>query len=220
MKTEEQKKRHAEYLKNRDKIITRSHKHYWGNRQKITALAKARWESLSVEERQAKTQKNKTNCKEAIKAYSISYYQRNKERIKSKVVAWCGQNHDKLRMRMRQYEKDRKKNDINFRLICCLRQRISGCLARYKRGAKIDHQHTKELIGCSIEDLMVYLEKRFLTGMTWENYGIKGWHIDHITPCCQFNMLDSKQIKQCFHYTNMQPLWAFDNISKGGRLTP
>ena len=52
--------------------------------------------------------------------------------------------------------------------------------------------------------------------MTWDNYG--EWHIDHIKPCCGFDLTDFEQQKKCFHYTNLQPLWAKDNITKNGKF--
>ncbi len=61
-----------------------------------------------------------------------------------------------------------------------------------------------------------YLEGKFTEGMTWENHGT--WHIDHRRPICSFNLLDEEEQKKCFHYTNLQPLWATDNLSKGGRV--
>lgn len=73
------------------------------------------------------------------------------------------------------------------------------------------------LIGCSIEDLRAHIESQFQPGMTWENYG--KWHVDHIRPCVSFNLLDPMQQQECFHYTNLQPLWAEDNIKKGGRVS-
>ena len=74
--------------------------------------------------------------------------------------------------------------------------------------------HTFYYRGYSIEELMIHLEALFTVGMTWDNYGYRGWHIDHIIPCSRFDLsLDSEQIK-CFHYTNLQPLWMFENISK------
>jgi len=54
--------------------------------------------------------------------------------------------------------------------------------------------------------------------MTWSNYG-KGWHIDHIKPCASFDLSNPEQQKICFHYTNLQPLWAIDNIKKGAKFT-
>lgn len=75
---------------------------------------------------------------------------------------------------------------------------------------------TMELTGCSKQELLDYLESKFSEGMTWENYG--KWHIDHIRPCVSFNLEDSEEQKKCFHWTNLQPLWAVDNIRKGGKV--
>ena len=54
--------------------------------------------------------------------------------------------------------------------------------------------------------------------MTWENHGRYGWHIDHIMPCSSFDLTDPEQQKKCFHYTNLQPLWAHENMSKGAKI--
>jgi len=72
---------------------------------------------------------------------------------------------------------------------------------------------TIKLIGCSINKLKQYLEKQFRPGMSWSNYG--KWHVDHIKPCASFNLSSPEEQKLCFHYTNLQPLWAKDNIAKG-----
>jgi HNH endonuclease. len=56
--------------------------------------------------------------------------------------------------------------------------------------------------------------------MSWDNYGRDGWHIDHIRPCASFDLTDPEQQRQCFHYTNLQPLWAADNIRKGAKWQP
>ena len=68
----------------------------------------------------------------------------------------------------------------------------------------------------NIEFLWQHLEKKFQPGMTRENYGL--WHVDHIIPCASFDFSDPKQQKKCFHYTNLQPLWATDNFSKGAKI--
>jgi hypothetical protein len=75
---------------------------------------------------------------------------------------------------------------------------------------------TMELVGCSKDDLLVHLESKFTEGMTWENYG--KWHIDHIRPCASFNLEDREEQKRCFHWTNLQPLWAQYNIRKGAKF--
>lgn len=63
----------------------------------------------------------------------------------------------------------------------------------------------------------VYLESLFQPGMVWENYGNDGWHIDHVRPLSSFDLLDPVQFSQACHYTNLQPLWAKDNLSKGNK---
>lgn len=69
------------------------------------------------------------------------------------------------------------------------------------------------LVGCSIGQLKKYLEDRFSPGMSWENYG--EWHVDHVKPCASFDFVDPEQQKKCFHFSNLQPLWASDNLRKG-----
>ena len=54
--------------------------------------------------------------------------------------------------------------------------------------------------------------------MTWDNYGINGWHIDHIIPVSKFDLTNNEAIKVCFHYSNLQPLWAKDNLKKGNKI--
>jgi hypothetical protein len=71
------------------------------------------------------------------------------------------------------------------------------------------------LLGCSIIEFRQHLEKQFVNGMKWENYG--EWHIDHIIPCSSFDLSKIDEQKKCFHYTNQQPLWKIDNLRKGNR---
>ena len=73
---------------------------------------------------------------------------------------------------------------------------------------------TEKLIGCSILKMRKHLEKQFKKGMTWENHGIYGWHIDHIRPLESFDLSDSEQQLIAFNYKNCQPLWAKENLEK------
>ena len=71
---------------------------------------------------------------------------------------------------------------------------------------------TEMLLGCTLAQAQAHLEAQFLPGMSWDNHG--EWHIDHIRPCASFDLTDPEQQKQCCHYTNLQPLWAADNLAK------
>jgi hypothetical protein len=71
-----------------------------------------------------------------------------------------------------------------------------------------------ELVGCSKEELIEHIQSQFKRGMTWENWSLNGWHIDHIRPISSFNLADPAQQKECFHYSNLQPLWAIENLKK------
>lgn len=98
------------------------------------------------------------------------------------------------------------------KIACSLRVRIRKALRE-----KCKYKNTKDLIGCSIEQLKLHLEKQFSEEMTWDNYG--KWHIDHIIPCSFFNLTDPIQQKMCFNFRNLQPLWATENISKNNKIT-
>jgi hypothetical protein len=93
-----------------------------------------------------------------------------------------------------------------------LRNRLRKFVLGQKRGS------IGTVIGCDWNQLVAHLESQFKPGMGWENYSIRGWHIDHIRPCASFDLTDPEQQKECFHYSNLQPLWAEENLKKGARL--
>jgi hypothetical protein len=78
------------------------------------------------------------------------------------------------------------------------------------------HNNTFNYIGCSVEYLKNYIEDRFTEGMCWENYGLYGWHIDHIIPLSLGKT--EEELFKLNHFTNLRPLWAFDNLSKGNKI--
>lgn len=77
---------------------------------------------------------------------------------------------------------------------------------------------TASLIGCTMEFLKARLESQFKPGMTWDNYGRKGWQVDHIIPCASFDFSDPEQQRKCFHFSNLQPLWWHENLSKSDKI--
>jgi len=162
--------------------------------------------------------------KEEIKQHRDDWYQNNKEKSNRKSKEYREEHIEKtkqyrlkhkkeFRKYIREYLKKRKEVDINFKIICNLRVRLNKTIRNnQKRGT------TLLLVGCSIEYLRKYLESQFKKGMLWSNYGLYGWHIDHIKPCCQFDMSKPSEQRKCFHYTNLQPLWAEENLRKSDKI--
>jgi|LakMenE18May11ns_1017448.scaffolds.fasta_scaffold9771404_2 hypothetical protein len=108
-------------------------------------------------------------------------------------------------------QKSKLKNDPMYKIYRSTQSRFHTALRRSKIKKSI---RTLDIIGCTIDELKIHLESNFKEGMTWENYGLKGWHIDHIKPCKLFDFTIEEEIKKCWHYTNLQPLWWWENIKK------
>lgn len=151
----------------------------------------------------AKRQEYRINNQDKIIAHRKLY----KKRAAILNKRWQIINKEKRNLR----QKHRLKTDINFKLARNLRGRVRSAII----GA-IKFDKTLSLIGCSVDDLKIHLEKQFTKGMSWKNYG--KWHIDHIIPCSSFNLKNIKEQKKCFHYSNLQPLWAKDNLIKNNKL--
>lgn len=115
--------------------------------------------------------------------------------------------------------KIKKQGNINYKIATNMRIRLLKAL---KNNQKIGSA-IKDL-GCSIGELKLYLEKQFYNNqdtaepMSWDNYGMFGWHIDHIIPLSSFDLINREQFLKACHYTNLQPLWAKDNLSKNNKM--
>ncbi len=142
--------------------------------------------------------------------YSNSHWDNLRVDCKECLVQWRKENREKIQQTNTAYEKNRKLTDEEFKLLKTLRSRLGNAL---KRQNSNKNNKTIELLGCSVSFLKGYLAGKFKEGMSWDNHG--EWHIDHIKPCASFNLLDDEEQKKCFHYTNLQPLWASENLSKG-----
>jgi hypothetical protein len=158
------------------------------------------------------------------KKYKIEYDKKNKdranflrrERYKTKEGKKLRQEqHKKYRNKHREkitkkYLERRKKDPV-FKLLTTLRCRINDVLRGHSKS-----DSTINMLGCTINELWIHLEKSFKPGMTRKNHG--KWHIDHIIPCASFDLTKAKQQRKCFHYTNLQALWAHENLSKGNKI--
>ena len=111
------------------------------------------------------------------------------------------------------YKRNREINDPAFKLKNKFYVRVYHAIRRIKEGKATS---TYELSGCSWESLKAHLERKFKRGMTWENYG-SGWHVDHIIPCAKFDLSKDIELRRCFHFSNLQPLWASANYTKGDK---
>mgnify|MGYP005998760249 CR=1 FL=1 len=116
-----------------------------------------------------------------------------------------------VKNRKKEQQVNRIKNDIAYKLRVRAETRIHIALSGMSKSASALH-----LLGCSQETLKQHMENQFTCGMSFENYG--EWHMDHIAPVSSFDLNDPEQQRECFHFTNLQPLWAKDNFEKGGKL--
>jgi phage FluMu protein Com len=106
---------------------------------------------------------------------------------------------------------------IEVRVLSSLRSRLSKVIRNHKA---VKQGHTQELLGCMAHWFVLYIESLWTPGMTWNNYGRwsnsgpNTWHIDHIRPCASFDLASAEEQRRCFHWTNLQPLWAETNMQK------
>jgi hypothetical protein len=147
--------------------------------------------------------------KEQISKKSKEYYLRIKEEKHDEIT----ERNRKWRKNNPQYTTERKKRDKNFKL-------MKNIKSRFKRFLDIKNitkkNKTFDIIGCSPKELREHIEKQFSNEMNWENYGQFGWHVDHIIPLSSAKT--EEEIYKLSHYTNLQPLWAQDNLKKGNKI--
>lgn len=111
------------------------------------------------------------------------------------------------------YIKLRMVRDIQFKLKVKLRSRLSDAIKNnYKSGSAIRD------LGCSVEKFKLWLEMLWADGMSWDNYGKDGWVIDHVKPLSSFNLDNKSEFLKACHFSNLQPLWAKDNLIKSDKI--
>lgn len=150
-------------------------------------------------------------CKSCRKLKSKQFYTKHKDKIKTRTNKYYHNNKETLLKKQQIRNKKRFIDDPAYRLSRRLRNRLYYAL-QFKSWKK--NTHFSKYIGCSKEELIKYIESKFEPGMSWDNF--KEWHIDHIIPLSSAKTED-EMYKLC-HYTNLQPLWAKDNLSKGAKI--
>jgi hypothetical protein len=200
--SEERKQYHKQYyLDNKEK----KKQYYLDNKEKRKQYKKQYYLDNKEKRRQYSKKyylDNKEKGNEILKQYRLN----NKEKIKQYNKQYCLDNKEKINF----YVREKIKRDPNYKLIKIMRTRILGVLkGRFKS------KSTLKLLGGSVEEVWNHIESKFEPGMTKENHGL--WHFDHHRPCASFDLTDPEQQAKCFHYTNLEPLWATDNLKKGAR---
>jgi hypothetical protein len=188
--------------------------HYEQNKTEILKKQEI-YRSTHKQEIAARDKKYAENNKDKIQKYRADYYEQNRDATRVKSKEYYQSNREKCIRRGIEWKRERLKEDPIFRLECNLRSRVKNAI-KFDAGEKAEG--TFKLLGCTIQQVRTFLEAEFEPGMSWDNYG--EWHVDHIRPCASFNLEDPEEQKKCFHWTNLQPLWALDNILKGARYEP
>lgn len=149
--------------------------------------------------------------REKARACYKKWYGSNREYNYKRHKSWCRKNYEHMHLYSKEY---RKKNAI-YRVGGNIGSTIWHSLKANKNGRRWE-----TLIGYTLDDLKQHLENQFKDGMSWSNYGFYGWHIDHIIPVSSFNYssFEDEDFKKCWSLSNLQPLWAFDNLSKGNKI--
>lgn len=182
------------YSKSRREILEKKKKYYLDNKEKKSEYNR-NYRSLNNENLKINGKEYSQNNKGKIIAYQKQYRFLNRLQLNEK-------------KRIERLEK--RKADLSYRILHNLRSRVNLAVK-----GKLKSNKTIELIGCSIHLLRSHISAQFKQGMSWDNYG--EWHVDHIRPCASFDLSDPEQQRLCFSYTNLQPLWANENLIKGAK---
>lgn len=173
--------------------INKKNKNYRVNNYEKYLTNRQRHYSQNIEKFREQKVKSAKKYKDKKRKYDIQY------RLNHKIT-------------ITQYKKkweEKNKNNPVYKIKKNLRRRVHHALNGLNKS-----DNTFKLIGCSPEQFKTYIESLFESGMSWDNYGLDGWHIDHIIPCYKFDLTKEEEQRKCFHYSNQRPLWAKDNLSR------
>ena len=207
---EKEKQRCKEYYqKNKEKIKEKSRKYYQENKDGKIKEYKERTKERNKEANRIRSKKYRYGDKrEEILAKKRKYHWDNREKILEKKREYSKR--PEVKERVNKKSNYNYHNNIQYKLTSLIRSRLNLAIKnKTKKGSAVKN------LGCSIDELKIHLENQFEEGMTWDNWSLDGWHIDHIKPLCQFDLENPEQLAEVCHYTNLRPLWSYDNYAKG-----
>lgn len=210
---------------NRERVRELSRQSYLRNREKIRARQNEQYR-LNPEKTLKRTREYQQKNADKIRASKVAYYHLNREKILETTRKYNRKNRLRRNTYHRLWDKDhrdlanaafkRKLAKPSFHLAYAVRVQISIKLRKYLHNEK--KPSAPDLLGCNFPRLKRHLESQFTEGMSWDNYGKFGWHIDHIIPCAWFDLRKKSERFKCFNYHNLRPLWSKENWQKGNRL--
>lgn len=124
---------------------------------------------------------------------------------------WRANNIERARKTERESSKRRRLTNVQYRFSQNLRRNVREILETHNDK---NSNLVRKIIGCSSAQLIAHIESLFKPGMSWDNHSRTGWHIDHKTPCSKFDLTKPEERMACAHWSNLQPLWAAENINK------
>lgn len=198
------------YFKNKDKFEFKETRKISNKNWRNNNLERAKQNNINFYINNPTYNKQYYNLhKEVILEKQKIYIELNKENLTEYQIIYRKLNKTNInKQRMKKYYSDK-----DYKILVNLRTRINLALKNNFKSGK-----TLKLLGCSIDFLKNYLESKFKPGMSWDNHGVKGWHIDHIYPCSSFDLSKPSEQKICFHWSNLQPLWAEENLKKSNKI--
>lgn len=165
------------------------------------------------------------NNRAAVNARKRERYQRVKDEEAIKRKVYYGKNREKILPVVRRYA---KANGPKIYRRACVRHAFvpedaavyhmrSILRVAFKWKNPKENCAAASYLGCSVTEAKNYIASKFESGMSWDNWGLHGWHVDHIRPVSSFDFDDPAWAYEVSHYTNLQPLWAEDNMAKGSK---
>lgn len=198
------KKQEKYRLKNKEEILTKQRQYRNENCEHINKTLKV-WKNNNREKVIESSKKYRKDNVEKVKEYRRKYRLENKSKIDN--------NRKKTQPLINLYLKNKRDSNPIYRLTVNMRGRLKSYLTIKNITKK---NRTFDLVGCTPDFLKEHLERQFKDNMSWDNYGLHGWHIDHIIPLSSAKT--EEEIYKLCYYTNLQPLWAEENIKKSNKL--
>lgn len=191
------------YLENRKRLLTRET--YISGDTKTCSICDMNKSINDFNKNQKNKDGRRTECRLCQSSKQKLYTKNNSNKIKNYRIT--------NKVKINKHKALKKKTDIQYRLQCNLRTRFCNAVKdNFKSGSAVSD------LGCTIADFKLYIEKEFVEGMTWDNWGRCTWHLDHKIPLSKFDLTNRQELLRAVHYTNLQPMWAKENLEKAAKF--